>query len=84
MSETKIKKRTVGQAAQEAIRAGKTNEAVLAAVKSEFPAAKTSLAAVNWYRNDLRAKGEQVPSARDLRRAANAEKANNKGADPLE
>ena len=73
----KEKKRGVGDAAMEAIRAGKNNDEVLAAVKKEFPEAKTSPASINWYRNNMRGKGEKVPTARELKKAA-------KEKDPLE
>lgn len=66
-------KRGVGTVAVEAIRAGKTNEEALEAVKAEFPEAKTSLASINWYRNKLRADGEDVPTARELKKKAAAE-----------
>lgn len=68
----KEKRRGVGDAAIEAIRAGKTNEQALNAVREEFPDAKTSLASINWYRNKLRSDGEKgdngkkIPSAREL------------------
>jgi hypothetical protein len=75
--EQKEKKRGVGDAAIDAIRAGKTNEEALDAVKAEFPDAKTSLASINWYRNKLRSDGEKVPTARELRKKA-------KDADPLD
>ena len=72
-------KRGVGTVAIEAIRAGKTNEEALEAVKAEFPEAKTSLASINWYRNKLRSDGEKVPTARELKKAAKTEEK-----DPLE
>ena len=59
--------------AKELIRAGKTNEEVLAAVKEQFPDAKTSMASINWYRNKLRTDGENVPTARELKADAKAE-----------
>lgn len=71
----KAPKRGVGTVAIEAIKAGKTNEEALEAVKAEFPDAKTSLASINWYRNKLRSDGEDVPTARDLKKAAKAEAA---------
>lgn len=79
MTETKEPKRGVGTVALEAIRAGKTNDEALEAVKAEFPEAKTSLASINWYRNKLRSNGEKVPTARELKKAAGAE-----DKDPLE
>lgn len=63
----------VGDLAKELIRAGKTNEEVLAAVKEKFPEAKTSMASINWYRNKLRTDGEGVPTARSLKADAKAE-----------
>lgn len=68
MTEEKQKKPGVGSVAIEAIRAGKTNEEALEAVKEAFPEAKTSLASINWYRNKLRSDGEEVPTARELRK----------------
>lgn len=67
-------KRGVGTVAIEALRAGKTNEDALAAVQKEFPEAKTSLASINWYRNKLRSDGEDVPTSRDLKKAAKPDK----------
>lgn len=74
-------KRGVGTVAMEAIRAGKTNEEALEAVKGEFPDGKTTLASVNWYRNKLRSEDKSIPTARDLKKIAKtaAEKA-----DPLD
>ena len=83
MSDTEVKepKRGVGTVAVEAIRAGKTNEEALAAVKGEFPEAKTTLASVNWYRNKLRSEDKSIPTARDLKKAA---KEGDGAADPLD
>jgi len=81
-AETKEKKRGVGNAAIDAIRAGKTNEDALKAVQAEFPDAKTTLASINWYRNKLRSDGEDIPTARDLKKAAKEEGGDAKG-DPL-
>lgn len=77
-------KRRIGTVANEAIRAGKTNDEALDAVLTEFPEAKTSLASINWYRNKLRADGEQVPTARDLNKAAREAEKEDAGADPLD
>ena len=63
----------VGDVAKDLIRGGKTNEEVLAAIKEQFPDAKTSMASINWYRNKLRGDGEQVPTARELKADAKAE-----------
>jgi hypothetical protein len=51
----------IGKVARAAIMAGKTNQEALDEVMATFPGAKTSLNSINWYRNDLRAKGEAVP-----------------------
>ena len=64
----------VGDVAKDLIRDGKTNEEVLAAIKEQFPDAKTSMASINWYRNKLRGDGENVPTARELKADAKAEK----------
>ncbi len=64
------KKRGIGDAAVDAIKAGMTNEAALKAVKEEFPDAKTSLASINWYRNKLRTEDKSVPTMRELNKAA--------------
>jgi type II secretory pathway component PulF len=69
-TETEIKKRNVGNAAVDAIRGGSSNEEALDAVKKEFPDAKTSMASINWYRNKLRAGGEKVKTAREIKKAA--------------
>lgn len=61
------KKRGIGTVVQEQLLAGKSNDAVLAAVKAEFPESNTSKATVSWYRNNMRAKGEKVPSAREAK-----------------
>lgn len=61
-------KRGVGVVAIKAIRDGKTNEEALAAVKGEFPDAKTKLASVYWYRNKLRSDGEDVLTERELKK----------------
>ncbi|UGL62801.1 hypothetical protein [Xanthomonas phage MET13-T1] len=63
----------VGEIAKGLIRDGKTNEEVLAAIREQFPEAKTSMASINWYRNKLRSDGEKVPTARELKGDAKAE-----------
>jgi hypothetical protein len=63
MSEdTKTPKVTIGSVAREAILAGQSNKETLATVKAQFPDSKTTLNSINWYRNDLRKKGHDVPS----------------------
>ena len=73
MTEEAEKKRGVGAIAIEAIKAGKTNEEALEAVKAELPDAKTSLSSINWYRNKLRADDKSIPTARELKKKAKAE-----------
>ena len=62
----------IGDVIKAAIRDGKTNEEALAAAKAQFPDCKTSLASVNWYRNQLRSTDKSVPTSRDLKKAAAA------------
>lgn len=71
----------VGDVAKDLIRAGKTNEEVLASIKEQFPEAKTSMASINWYRNKLRSDGEDVPTARSLKADTKAEAKAKKDAD---
>jgi hypothetical protein len=65
-------KRGIGTVIREAICAGKDNAEALAAAKAEFPEAKTTMPSVNWYRNDMRSRGEKgdngqdIPTAREL------------------
>lgn len=68
--ETKAPRRGVGTIVTEQLRAGATNEVALAAAKAEFPESNTTLATVSWYRNQLRSKGEKVPTAREASKAA--------------
>lgn len=75
---TKTPKRGVGTVIREQLLAGATNDAALDAVKAEFPEAKTTAATVSWYRNDMRAKKESVPTAREAAAAAKPK------ADPLD
>lgn len=69
-TEAKAPKRGIGTVVREAILAGKTNEEALAAVVAEFPESKATLASVSWYRNDLRKKGHDVPTAREVKKTA--------------
>lgn len=57
----------IGDKAKELIRAGKTNEEVLAGIKEAFPDSNTTMASVNWYRNKLRTDGEKIPTSRELK-----------------
>lgn len=74
MAEKKSKKKEprkgVGSVAREAILAGKSNEEALAAVQKAFPDRKTSMASINWYRQQLRKENKRVKSARELKKAA--------------
>lgn len=83
--EAKTPKRGVGTVAQEAIKAGKTNEEALEAVKAEFPDANTTLSSVNWYRNKMRAENKSIPTSRELKAKAKEAAAPEGGdADPLD
>ena len=62
----------VGEVAMEAIKAGKTNEEALAAVQKAIPGSKTSLASINWYRNNMRKTDKSIPTSRELRKKAKA------------
>ena len=53
------KKRTIGEIAIAAIKAGKNNDEALAAVKKEYPNGRTSKASINWYRRKLRSQAKQ-------------------------
>ena len=87
-SKAEAPKTGVGTVALTAIRAGKTNEEALEAVRKKFPEAKTSLASINWYRNKARSDGEKVPTARELKKKAKVGKTGKAGKtskkDPLE
>jgi hypothetical protein len=66
----KKKTKGVGDVAIAALRAGKSNEQALAAVKAAFPKAATTASSIAWYRNKLRDDGEKVKTARELKKAA--------------
>lgn len=66
----KVKKAGVGDVAIEALRAGKSNEDVLALVQKKFPDASVSASSIAWYRNKLRSDGEKVPTAREIKAKA--------------
>ena len=63
-AEKKPRGQGIGKLAVDLIRAGKTNAEVLEALKTAHPTARTTMSSVNWYRNNLRSKGESVPPAR--------------------
>ena len=69
-SATKTKKQGVGAFAMDLIRKNKTNDQILAEVKKQFPAAKTTVASIAWYRNKLRQDGEKISTARELKKKA--------------
>ncbi len=68
--EEKVKEPGIGDIIREAIREGKTNAEALEIVLGLKPDANTTLASVNWYRNKLRKMGEDIPTSRDLKKAA--------------
>lgn len=53
---------TVGALAKHEIKAGKSNEQVLAAVRKKFPRAATSLGSISWYRSHMRRKDPSLPT----------------------
>lgn len=60
-------RKTIGSVAFEAIREGLTNEQALERVLAEFPHARTTKASIGKYRRMLWSKGEDVPTAAELR-----------------
>lgn len=66
-------KHNISSVARDAIREGLSNADALERVLAEFPEAKTTVASIAWYRNDLRKKGENYPSpARPKKQKASA------------
>jgi len=63
----------VGRVACEAIRAGMTNAEALEHVRATLPQARTTLACIRWYRNQMRKLGEEVMTARELKAVREAE-----------
>lgn len=61
-------RRGVGDVAKAAILAGKTNEETLLDVKARHPNAQTNGNCINWYRNDLRREGYDVPTNGELKK----------------
>ena len=57
----------VGEYAETALKAGKTNLEVLEIVRKKFPGASTSLGSVSWYRSKLRRTDPSVPTERQAR-----------------
>jgi hypothetical protein len=58
-AETKV---GIGTVARDAIRKCLTNEEALREVLSTFPAARTSIKCIKWYRHGMRKAGEDVPT----------------------
>jgi len=52
---------SIGSKCRELIKLGKTNAEILETIKAEFPAAKTTVACVAWYKSDMRKKGLLAP-----------------------
>lgn len=48
------KKETIGAACMTLIKAGLTNEAIVASIKTKFPNAKTTPSSVAWYRSKMK------------------------------
>lgn len=65
-------KQTIGGLCAELIKAGKTNEQIIAAVKAAFPGAKTSSASVAWYRSKLGVTAPKVAKAAVTKVAKNS------------
>ena len=59
----------IGDVARDALRNGASNQAALDAVRVAFPDGKTTMASINWYRNDLRRRGEKVPTSNEAKAA---------------
>lgn len=59
---------SIGSVARRALLNGKTNEEVLEIIGAVFPGAKTTIACIRWYRNQMRRKGYPVPTAREVKR----------------
>lgn len=60
---------SIGEVAEAAIRAGRTNAEALEEVRSRFTEARTSPESVAWYRSRLRKLGEDVPTDVEARRS---------------
>lgn len=59
--------RNIGQVAEDAIRRGLNNQDALAEVLRVHPNAGTKRASIIWYRNQLRSKGEDIPTETELK-----------------
>ena len=63
--------KTIKEAAEEAIRAGKTDQEALAIVRAAFPGREIGIERMRWHRSWLRRHGENIMKNRDLRRMRN-------------
>ena len=59
---------TIKQVAEEAIRAGKTDQEALAIVRAAFPGREIAIDRMRWHRSWLRRHGENIMRNRDLRK----------------
>ena len=66
------KRKTPGSLALDALREGKTTSQVIETVKAEFPEARMTRTMVSSYRDRLRGRGEDVPTAQEATAAATA------------
>lgn len=64
------KKRSITEAIQEALLAGKTNEETVEYIKNEFPSARTSANSVVIQRSNLRKAGKSIPSSWEAKKIA--------------
>jgi hypothetical protein len=72
---------TISDTARKAIKAGATNAEALATVKAAHPDAKTTMASVAWYRNDMRKAGQKVKTSREISAARRAKEKKAKAAE---
>ena len=69
---TPSKKENITSVVHSAIKAGKTNDEVIATVKEHFPKAKTGLNMVVMHRTKLRKEDSSIPSSWEAKREAKA------------
>ena len=58
--------KSIGAVALELMEKGKTNEQVLAGLKTRFPKSKVSMNSVTWYRSNYRRQGVKLPTNNEL------------------
>ncbi len=75
-----VKAPGIGDVAKQLIRDGLGNKEVLDKVKEQFPDAKTTMASINWYRNNLRDTEDGIKTARELSSAGKPSSAEAKAA----